>query len=317
MSLYTVAGMGPALEPLTVAEARRQIRMGSSSGEPAPSAPSAALAGAGAGNVDNGAHRYGVTFVTADGETELGEVTAVITIADKTVNGQVSLTNIPLGGSFVTSRKIYRTVAGGSTYLLLTTLANNTATTYTDNVADASLGAQAPTTNTTANPELVSWIQAAREAAENYTRRRLITQTVDWKLDRFPGGSEVLRLPLGSVQSITSITYLDNAGATQTLPTAEYLSDLPTGSQATTGRITPAYGYSWPTTQNVMNAVTVRMVVGYGDSRADVPAQIKQGMKALIGHWDRSREAVVVGTSSSELPLGVKWSWKSFRVVVQ
>lgn len=290
MSLYTVAGMGPALEPLTVAEARRQIRMGSSSGEPAPSAPSAALAGAGAGNVDNGAHRYGVTFVTADGETELGEVTAAITIADKTVNGQVSLTNIPLGGSFVTSRKIYRTVAGGSTYLLLTTLANNTATTYTDNIADASLGAQAPTTNTTVNPELLSWMKGARERIEGYIRRRLITQTLDWKLDRFPGGSEVLYLPLGSVQSITSITYIDNAGTTQTWPTAEYRTDLPTGFQATSGRITPAYGYSWPTTQNVMNAVTVRMVVGYGDDRASVPEEIKTVMKALIGLRDRHRD---------------------------
>lgn len=315
MSLYVVSG--PAIEPITVSEAKKQIRMGSSAGEPAPTAPTAALAGAGAGNVDNGARRYGVTFVTADGETELGEVSAALTVADKTVNGQVSLTNIPLGGAFVTSRKIYRTVAGGSTYLLLTTLANNTATTYTDNTADASLGgAQAPTTNTTANPELVSWIQAVREVAESYTRRRLITQDVDWKLDRFPGGSQVLRLPLGSVQSITSISYLDNAGATQTWPTAEYRTDLPTGFQATTGRITPAYGYNWPTTQNVMNAVTVRMVVGYGAARSNVPEGIKVGMKALIGHWDRSREAVVVGAGAIELPLGVRWAWKPFRVVI-
>src|SRR3990167_7562511 len=106
----------PTVEPLSVAEAKSHLRLDSSSGEPAPTAPTAALASpAIAGNVDNGAHRYGVTFVTADGETELGTVTAAVTVADKTVNGKVELTAIPTGGSAVTSRKLYRTAAGGTT----------------------------------------------------------------------------------------------------------------------------------------------------------------------------------------------------------
>ena len=39
----------------------------------------------------------------------------------------------------VIARKIYRTKAGGSTYWLLATIADNTTTTYTDTAADASL----------------------------------------------------------------------------------------------------------------------------------------------------------------------------------
>lgn len=117
---------------------------------PAPGALTSALAGAGAGNVDNGLHKYRVTFVTADGETEGGTVNAGTTVADKTVDGKISLTAVPVGTSgVVTSRKIYRTTAGGSVYKLLTTLADNTTTTYTDNTADAGLGANAPTTNGT------------------------------------------------------------------------------------------------------------------------------------------------------------------------
>ena len=107
-----------------------------------------------------------MTFVTADGETDLGTVTAAVTVTDKSVTGKVSLTAVPLGGSAVTARKIYRTIAAGTTYLLLATLADNTTTVYTDNTADASLGAQAPSTNTTSDPELVAWIQAARETVE-------------------------------------------------------------------------------------------------------------------------------------------------------
>jgi hypothetical protein len=45
----------------------------------------------------------------------------------------------------VTSRKLYRTAAGGSTYLLAATIADNSTTTYTDSLVDGSLGAAAPT----------------------------------------------------------------------------------------------------------------------------------------------------------------------------
>ena len=41
--------------------------------------------------------------------------------------------------SLATSRKIYRTKAGGATYYLLTTIADNSTTIYTDNTADVSL----------------------------------------------------------------------------------------------------------------------------------------------------------------------------------
>jgi hypothetical protein len=61
---------------------------------------------------------------------------------------QVSLTGIAVGPSGVTSRKVYRTLAGLSQLKLLTTIANNTATTYTDSTADGSLGANAPTGDT-------------------------------------------------------------------------------------------------------------------------------------------------------------------------
>jgi uncharacterized phiE125 gp8 family phage protein len=239
----------------------------------------------------------------------------VVTVADKTVNGQVALSGIPVGGSFVTARRIYRTTAGGSSYLLLATLANNTATTYTDNIADSALGAEAPSVNTTVNPQLLSWIPSARQICETFTRRRLIEQVVDWKLDgaAVPCGSDVLRLPFGNVTAIGFISYVDTAGVTQTWSSSEYRTDLPTGEKCTRGRIEPAYGYTWPSTRSVIAAMTIRMTAGYGATRASVPESLKTGMKALIGHWDRSREAVNVGNLVSELPMGVKYCWYPFR----
>ena len=116
-----------------------------------PGAPTAALAGGGAGNVNNGTHRYKITFVTAQGQTSGGTASVIVTVTDKTADGKVALSSIPTGSPFVTSRKIYRTLAGGTTYKLLTTLADNTTTIYTDNTSDASLTTTLPAPNTTAN----------------------------------------------------------------------------------------------------------------------------------------------------------------------
>lgn len=315
----------PTTEPLTIAEVKGHLRLDSSSGEPAPTLITAALASpAVAGNVDNGAHRYLATFVTADGETEAGAVSAAVTVADKTVNGKVELTAIPLGGSAVTSRKIYRTAAGGSTYLLLTTIADNVTTVYTDNIADSSLGAAAPSTNTTADPELTAWLVAARQLCETFTHRAFITQTWDLKLNHwtcdslyYDAESGGIRLPWAPTISVTSVTYVDGNGDSQTWAAGAtgYLTDLPSGPYASRARVYPAYAISYPTLRTQPNAVTIRFVAGYGAAAA-VPSGIKAAMKLLIAHWYEHREAVSVNVGNiADLPLGVTallWPFKSF-----
>jgi len=278
----------PATEPLTVAEVRSHLRLDTSAGEVAPTAPTVALAGAGAGNVDNGIHRYRVTFVTADGETDGGTISDIVTVADKTVNGKVTVSVISLGGAAVTSRKLYRTVAGGSAYLFLATIADNTTTTYTDNIADAGLGVACPTTNTTEDPTLNALIKVARQYAETVTRRALITQTWDWVMDAFPTGD--FEVPLPTLQSVTSIKYYDTNGTlTEWLPVTEYNVDI----NSEPGRISPAYQVVYPTARDINNAVTVRFIAGYGTAAA-VPQGIKQAMLMLISHWYAHREVVAV-----------------------
>lgn len=111
----------------------------------APTAPSVALAGLGAGNLTNGAYTYKVVYVTGEGDTAGGTVSSTVTVTDATTNGQVALTSIPVSASsYVTARKIYRTAAAGTVYKLQSTINDNTTTTATDNVSDASLGANLP-----------------------------------------------------------------------------------------------------------------------------------------------------------------------------
>jgi len=277
----------PATEPVSLSEVMQYCRIDESNQEPAPGAINVSI-GAGAGNVDNGAHRYLCTFVTAEGETQAGAISAPVTIADKTVNGKVSLSAIPIGGSRVTARKIYRTAAAGSTYLLLATIADNTTTTYTDNTADASLGVQAPADNTTIDPLINILITSARMQAEQMLHRYIVTQTVDLYLDCFP--KEWINLP--PLQSVTSITYADVNGDEQTLQANQYQVD----SISKPAGIAPAYGLSWPATRAQANAVKIRFIAGYGAASA-VPACIKQWILLRVKEAYDNRQAATIGSA--------------------
>lgn len=87
--------------------------------------------------------QYLLTNITADGETEGGEI-ASITLGSATAGYQVSVAVQAALNPRVTSRKLYRTVADGSTFKLQSTISHALATTVTDNTADVDLGATAP-----------------------------------------------------------------------------------------------------------------------------------------------------------------------------
>lgn len=114
-----------------------------------PAAPTGALAAS--TNLGIGAYKWAVTFVDVNGESTPGALLSLTTTAS---NQGASLTAIPLGPSpATTARKIYRTAVGGAQLKLLTTLANNTTTTFTDTTVDGSLGANAPTVSTFAQKD--------------------------------------------------------------------------------------------------------------------------------------------------------------------
>lgn len=138
-------------------------------------------------------------------------------------------------------------------------------------------------------------IGAAREVAEDETGRALITQTWDLALDRFP--AEIV-LPKPPLQSVTSITYVDTAGAPQVLDAADYQVD--TGSVP--GRIKPAFGLTWPGIRLDYNAVTVRFVCGFGDGVGDVPWRVKSAMLLILAELYERREEAVVGAAVNPVP---------------
>ena len=156
-------------------------------------------------------------------------------------------------------------------------------------------------------------ITAARQWAEWYTQRAFITQTWDLKLDAFP--SEPLELPKAPLVSVSSVTYVDSAGASQTWAADEYVVKVYAGQHAPPGRLWLAYGEAFPITLPVLDAVTIRFVAGYGAAAA-VPEEIKLGIKVLVAELYKAREESVVGEGPVfSAPFSVHALLWPFRVV--
>lgn len=105
------------------------------------SAPTAATGGAG---VLTGGYSYKVTFYDSVSAHESNPSAASNTF---TASGnQISLTGIPVStDAQVNRRRIYRTTTGGGVWLFIYEIADNTATSWTDNLADSQLGIEVET----------------------------------------------------------------------------------------------------------------------------------------------------------------------------
>lgn len=147
---------------------------------------------------------------------------------------------------------------------------------------------------------LTALITVARQYAEGVTGQVFINAT--WKnyWDQFPPGDALL-LSWSPLSSVTSIQYVDDDGATQTLAADQYTADVVTDPP----RIVEAYNVSWPSTRAVINAVTATFVAGYGAAASNVPDNYLLAIKMLVAHWYEIRGPVIVDGRIAEVPFAV------------
>lgn len=156
---------------------------------------------------------------------------------------------------------------------------------------------------------LMGLIVAARDRAEQETRRAIITQTWQGLLDQFPNGRTIwVRHP--NLQSVSSVQYLDDDGDTQTFSSDNYT----VSTDGVFGRIVLNDGVSWPSTENKADAVTITFVAGYGDDANDVPQMLRQGIMFAIAHWYEFREPVICGGTVVTVPDSFKAIMSMYRV---
>lgn len=134
---------------------------------------------------------------------------------------------------------------------------------------------------------LAIYIQAAREECEQRIERALITQTIARVSDDWPSEDdiEILR---GPVQSVASVTYIDEAGATQTVSSSAYTLD--NANENGRAWVLLQDGEEWPDVGDYGNAVTVTFVAGYGAASA-VPALLKAWIIMAATWMNENRSA--------------------------
>lgn len=150
-------------------------------------------------------------------------------------------------------------------------------------------------------------IAVARELGEQRTNRAFVERVLEATFEGWPAGG-VIELPMPVLQGVVSITYVDDAGVTQTLAADQYQVD----TSREPGRVKAAYGVAWPSVRSSnFNAVVVRYIAGYAavgsptsdtGRQAAVPDGIKLWMKQRIKGWYEHREPVAVGTIVSAIP---------------
>lgn len=137
----------------------------------------------------------------------------------------------------------------------------------------------------------------AREHVEDITRRALLTQTWDYSLDGWPW-CHAITLPLGNLQSVTSVKWKDTAGTETTLTlTTDYLVET-NGDQC--GRLVLPYGKPWPNgTLYPSNPITIRFLCGW-TTPALVPSKIRSAILLLVAKLYESRGEDTVGQTVVE-----------------
>lgn len=176
-------------------------------------------------------------------------------------------------------------------------------------ITEARKVGELPSDDTAHDAHLYRLIAAATRTVERMTRRALITQTWELRLDAFPGHDfrrqNAILLPRPPLQSVSSIVYIDEAGATQTLDPSLY--------QVTTnnapGFIEPAYAQVWPTTRpETVEPVRITYIAGFGDDATSVPEEYRHAVLELVAFWFFNR-----GDVQAEIPKHIEWSLASLK----
>lgn len=161
------------------------------------------------------------------------------------------------------------------------------------------------------DPKIELLMVAAREAVEQFTSRVLVDVEYELRVDSF---SSEIDLPVAPVKAINSVTYIDGNGATQTLATSVYEFD----DHPDYPKVRLAYGQAWPTTRGGANGVRIRFDAGYTDNDSPntnpMPKGLKAAMLTLLKHWYENQEAVIVGSSANEIPMGTQYMMMPHRL---
>lgn len=131
------------------------------------------------------------------------------------------------------------------------------------------------------NDQVDFLIDAVTAEVEDRYGLAMIQQTIAAKFSAFPCGGGRLRLPVGPVTEIDSVTYIDDNGAPQTWNGAQYAFATVDTYDYLFAKTTYEYPAGLATRPD---AVTVTYKAGFGTTFAAVPANVKAGLMLAISN---------------------------------
>lgn len=145
--------------------------------------------------------------------------------------------------------------------------------------------------------QISDYIAAAVEQVERATGLALTPRALDVTLDSFGD-----RIPVWPVTAITSVAYLDNAGAAQIVAPTDYRAAL------TSRPVCLAPRSYWPVLGTGRGLVTVTIAAGYAEGQ--VPPLAKQAVYVLLSEFYTNRGA---GSISDDAQRAMKWLVRDLR----
>lgn len=149
----------------------------------------------------------------------------------------------------------------------------------------------------------------ATDKAERVTKRAFLTQTWRLTLNRFPRWA--IRLPRPPLQSVTTISYVDENGTSQTLDPSLYR----VAADSEPGYVTPAYNEVWPAIRDVVEAVTITYIAGYGADATTVPEDARHAVALMVADMfahrgdEEVKMAQAIGWLLDGLKMGAQPGW--------
>jgi len=145
---------------------------------------------------------------------------------------------------------------------------------------------------------LALYIKAARQAAEDITKRALIDTQWELTIDTLDADKiDLPRPPLATSSTEVVITYTKSTGDTTTVGTTAYAVE----HRNEPGFIRVAYESSWPSDiQDSEGAVRIVYRSGYTTSNP-APEAIKHWIKLRAGAMYENREPLITGVSQTDL----------------
>lgn len=152
-----------------------------------------------------------------------------------------------------------------------------------------------------------SIIMSAAAHIEKQYGMAILSQTITEYWSAFPTSEQdALLLRIQPVQSVTSVQYLDTSGMTQTWHPDKWNFGGYNGATF----IVPTPDESWPSTWEQPNAVIITYEAGFGDTPANVPADILQAIKYMAADmFERREDAPQTFTRASENLLRPYFRW--------